>query len=116
MLSSTEDFVDVTPLKGEVCEQYIRCGKAGCRCRDGHLHGPYHYRIWREGTRVRKVYVRDADLASVQRACAAYKFYAAALREQRSRRAQLTQHINHAWRRTRTLQQAKPRTKLAPTD
>jgi transcriptional regulator with XRE-family HTH domain len=27
------------------------------------LHGPYHYRFWREGGRLRKQYVKPAELA-----------------------------------------------------
>jgi hypothetical protein len=25
-------------------QEYVRCGKSGCRCARGHLHGPYWYR------------------------------------------------------------------------
>ena len=35
----------------------------------GQLHGPYHYRFWREGGRLRKQYVRMADVAMVRTAC-----------------------------------------------
>ena len=58
------------PLEGEVCVQFIRCGKSGCRCQAGHLHGPYHYRVWREGAQVRKAgstYSRSVTLWSVTR-------------------------------------------------
>src|SRR3954471_17783772 len=30
-------------LRGTVVTQRRRCGKAGCRCADGQLHGPYTY-------------------------------------------------------------------------
>lgn len=30
-------------LAGSVVEQRRRCGKQGCRCADGELHGPYVY-------------------------------------------------------------------------
>src|SRR4051794_19202611 len=26
----------------------IRCGKEGCKCNDGKLHGPYFYAYWSE--------------------------------------------------------------------
>ena len=49
-----------------VCAQWVRCGKPGCRCARGELHGPYHYVFFRQGGRLRKRYVRQADLATVQ--------------------------------------------------
>ena len=39
-------------------QEYIRCGKAGCkRCADEQGHGPYWYAYSREGSRVRKRYI-----------------------------------------------------------
>jgi hypothetical protein len=64
---------DTAPLKGAICAQYVRCGNPRCRCRRGELHGPYHYRLWREGGRVRKAYVKPSELESVRAACAAYQ-------------------------------------------
>jgi hypothetical protein len=57
-------------LPGAVCAQRVRCGKAGCRCARGQGHLAY-YRFWREGGRLRKCYVRRADLAAVRGACEA---------------------------------------------
>jgi hypothetical protein len=56
-------------LPGVVRPQWVRCGKPGCRCARGQLHGPYHYRFWREGGRLRKAYVPPADLEQVRAAC-----------------------------------------------
>ncbi len=58
-------------LPGAVCAQWKRCGKPGCRCARGALHGPYFYRFWREDGRLRKVYVRPTDVEEVMAACAA---------------------------------------------
>ncbi len=55
-------------LPGVVCAQRVRCGKVGCRCADGQGHLAF-YRFWREGGRLRKRYVRRADLAAVRAAC-----------------------------------------------
>jgi hypothetical protein len=55
-------------LPGVVCAQQVRCGKPGCRCARGQGHLAY-YRFWREGGRLRKRYVRRADLAVVRAAC-----------------------------------------------
>src|ERR1700733_8299490 len=30
-------------LPGSLVEQYRKCGKEGCRCTQGELHGPYTY-------------------------------------------------------------------------
>ncbi len=45
---------------------WTRCGKPRCRCREGHLHGPYHALHWREGRVHRRRYVRAADLPAVR--------------------------------------------------
>ncbi len=57
-------------LPGAVVQQYVRCGKAGCRCAQGALHGPYSYRKWREDGRQRKAYVKLVDVSGVLAACA----------------------------------------------
>jgi hypothetical protein len=58
-------------LAGVVRPQWVRCGRPSCRCARGQLHGPYHYRFWREGGRLRKAYVRPADLEQVRARCEA---------------------------------------------
>ena len=88
-------------LKGQVCVQYIRCGKPGCRCVDGKLHGPYHYRIWREGDKVHKVYVRQSEVEAVQAACRAYQGYSEQLRGLKLQRLALTKGVSRAWRQAK---------------
>jgi hypothetical protein len=44
---------------------WTRCGKPRCRCREGHLHGPYHALHWRDGVIQRRRYVRAADVPAV---------------------------------------------------
>ena len=51
----------------------VRCGRSGCRCASGKLHGPFYYIFWREGGRLRKRYVKQADLADVQAAVTAWR-------------------------------------------
>ncbi len=101
--SSPNAALPLSPLPGEVCAQYIRCGKPGCHCRLGERHGPYYYRIWREGSRVQKAYVRREDLDAVQAACDAYRAYQQTLRGLRLQREALTQSIRHEWRRAKRL-------------
>jgi hypothetical protein len=42
------------------------CGKAGCKCGRGELHGPYWSLRWREGRVHRRRYVRAADVPAVR--------------------------------------------------
>lgn len=35
----------------------VRCGKKGCKCADGKLHGPYWYAYWLEDGKTRSQYV-----------------------------------------------------------
>ena len=91
------------PLEGEVCMQYIRCGKSGCRCQSGQLHGPYYYRVWREGTQVRKVYVRSSEVEAIKTACQTYHTLSRSLRDVKQTRIQLTRSIQKEWRRTQRL-------------
>jgi hypothetical protein len=58
-------------LPGVVCAQWRKCGKAGCRCARGELHGPYFARFWRQGGHLRKSYVRKRDLDDVRQGCLA---------------------------------------------
>lgn len=91
------------PLPGKLCEQFIRCGKAGCCCQDGKRHGPYYYRIWREGSRVQKVYVKREELEAVEAACSSHKTYTAGLREMREMRLRLSRRIMGEYRRAQRL-------------
>ena len=68
---SLPERVELLPKAPSLHAQWVRCGTAGCRCRRGELHGPYHYLFWREGGRLRKRYVRTADVPAVAAACAA---------------------------------------------
>lgn len=62
----------IEALPGAVCAQRVRCGKPNCRCARLELHTAY-YRFWREGGRLRKAYVRVADVERVRAACARWK-------------------------------------------
>lgn len=58
-------------LPAAVCAQFVRCGKPGCRCARGELHGPYHYCFWKENGRLRKAYIRKSDVEAVRAVCEA---------------------------------------------
>jgi hypothetical protein len=49
-------------LRGSLQTQSRRCGKEGCCCTVGELHGPYVYLSVRSGERTRLLYIA-ADLA-----------------------------------------------------
>ena len=55
-------------ISGAVVEQGRRCGKEGCRCTSGDLHGPYTYVVLpRAAGRTRTVYVPAAAAEAVRR-------------------------------------------------
>jgi hypothetical protein len=53
-------------LEGSLVSQMRRCGKEGCRCAQGELHGPYVYLSISRGAERRLLYV-PAGLAEVVR-------------------------------------------------
>lgn len=53
-------------LEGSLVSQMRRCGKEGCRCAQGELHGPYVYLSISRGAERRLLYV-PAELAEVVR-------------------------------------------------
>jgi hypothetical protein len=59
-------------LPGVVCRQMVKCGKPNCRCARGILHQTY-YRFWREQGKLKKTYVRCADLEATREACLRWK-------------------------------------------
>jgi hypothetical protein len=63
----------VEPLPGSLHAAWVRCGKAGCRCAWGELHGPYWRRQWRERGRTRRAYVKQADVEQVQAGLEAWR-------------------------------------------
>lgn len=95
------------PLPGTVCEQFIRCGKPNCRCRKGEPHGPYFYRIWRDGPTVNKVYVCAQDLARVRGQCDQYRVLDEDLRALRARRLAYTARLQAQIRRSARLRQQR---------
>ena len=63
----------MTPLRGTLRAELVRCGKPSCRCARGERHGPYFYRRWREGGRQRRQYVRPGDAGHVRAALAEWR-------------------------------------------
>src|SRR4051812_11268586 len=70
-------------LAGTVHAQMVRCGRHGCRCEQGTLHGPYYYRFWREDGQLRRAYVKACEVAEVRAACAAARMQGKQERQER---------------------------------
>jgi hypothetical protein len=69
-------------IAGSVVEQGRRCGKEGCRCATGELHGPYTYVVLpRAGGRSRTVYVPASAAEAVRRGAGVSAGVRAALEE-----------------------------------
>src|SRR5215211_3899191 len=49
-----------------VCAQYVKCGKPNCKCALGQSHGPYFAAFWKENGRIRKRYIRLADVEQMR--------------------------------------------------
>ena len=54
-------------LHGALIIQRRRCGKPGCRCTRGELHGPYVFLTVRRRTGRRLLYIPEALAAAVRR-------------------------------------------------
>jgi hypothetical protein len=67
------EFGRTLPKRGALCAQWKRCGRPACRCVGGQFHGPYHYLFWREDGRLRKRYVRQADVDAVRASTAEWR-------------------------------------------
>src|SRR5258708_27219607 len=68
-------------ISGSLQNQRRRCGKEGCRCAKGELHGPYLYLSLRVGKRTRMVYVPTELAEEVRRAVTVHAGVQAALAE-----------------------------------
>lgn len=55
-------------LPGSIQAAYTKCGKAGCRCTKGHLHGPSYRLIYRRRGKATSFYVPPALVSYVQKA------------------------------------------------
>lgn len=63
--SNLKSVTQLAPLPGAVCRQF--------RTRGEKTFGPYYFRFWREGGRLRKQYVKPHAVAEVQDACGRHR-------------------------------------------
>ena len=73
-----QKMIELSPLcSGSLHEQYLRCGKAACRCRVGEHpkgHGPYYLWVRRMGGKqVNRTLRRGAELERVKTGIANYR-------------------------------------------
>lgn len=68
MKTETEKVLPKT-MPGTVHAQFIRCGKRNCKCSRGEHHGAYYYHFVRVDGRLRKRYLKPADVEAVRSAC-----------------------------------------------
>jgi len=76
-------------LPGSVHQQYVRCGKAKCKCARGELHGAYYYHFLRTAGRLRKRYLKAHEVEQMQTACLARR------EEEKARRVQSRESRQH---------------------
>ncbi len=53
-------------FQGSLQQQWVRRGKANCKCSRGHLHGPYFYFFVLMSDGLSKSYVRRADVPAIR--------------------------------------------------
>jgi len=46
-------------LKGSVVKKYKACGKKGCKCTKGELHGPFYYLTYKEEGKTKMIFLRQ---------------------------------------------------------
>lgn len=63
---SLHKIVTTPATRFAVCAQYVKCGKPKCNCALGQLHGPYFAAFWKEDGRIRKQYIRLADVEQMR--------------------------------------------------
>jgi hypothetical protein len=56
----------IEPLPGSLAQSFKKCGRPGCKCARGELHGPYLIRVWYEGKTRRRAYVSAKDMTRVE--------------------------------------------------
>jgi hypothetical protein len=66
-------ILDMVSYNGSLQQQWVKCGKANCKCSRGQLHGPYFYLFVSMSDGLWKSYIRRSDLPVVRAAIAERK-------------------------------------------
>jgi len=64
---------DIEMIRGNLVERHLPCGKEGCKCKEGELHGPFYYLIYPEEGKQKTLYIRKDKLKEVREGIKAYK-------------------------------------------
>jgi hypothetical protein len=76
-------------VQGSLFERYGGCGKQGCACGEGHLHGPYHVLTTRGGGGSGFSYLEGERLAEARELVARYREFRTGLRRLRKLNAEV---------------------------
>ena len=60
IISKVGDGVDVWE-GGTLIDKKVKCGKQGCKCQYGKLHGPYMYFVFSDDNKRKEVYIGTLD-------------------------------------------------------
>jgi hypothetical protein len=83
MENKSEDLLPkIAAHGGTVHRQFVRCGKASCKCARGALHGAYYYHFVRVNGKLTKRYLKPHKVEQMRAACLTWR------EEKRTRRAQ----------------------------
>jgi hypothetical protein len=63
---SLHKIVKTPAYRFSVCAQYVKCGKPNCKCALGQSHGPYFAAFWKQNGRIRKRYIKLADVEQMR--------------------------------------------------
>jgi hypothetical protein len=88
-------------VPGSLQVTWVRCGKPGCRCSRGKLHGPYTRHVWREEGRTYRRYVPLGDVQVTRTATERWR------REHPSMRM-LLRDVRALWREIEALRGMQP--------
>jgi hypothetical protein len=65
---SLPKILDMACYNGSLQQQWVKCGKANCKCSRGQLHGPYFYLFVSMSDGLWKAYVRRGDVPLIRAA------------------------------------------------
>ena len=95
MENKTESLLPkIAAQGGTVHRQFVRCGKASCKCVRGELHGAYYYHFVRVSGKLKKRYLKAHEVEQMQNACSTRREEKRARRTQSSQNWQLIREIN----------------------
>jgi len=76
-------------LRGSLLARRVRCGKAGCACARGQLHGPYYVLSTRSGGEGGFAYLAPDQVAAARRLVNGYRTFRQGVRRLRKLNADL---------------------------